>query len=725
MFRFLIYIFFISFPKYISFNPFLSKVYKSTKFTQSNILLDIRSDYISSIITTSSYIKPRSKEWSDSSLNELIDYRKNGVKWQDISTIMNRTTASCKQKYYSLLRSKVQSLSKLPELILQYGEDWNQIAKFFNCAPDECRMGYMSFLREMLVGPWSESEDSLLKSIFIENIREAYPSYQSNKINNINNIMLKNDSNILMNSSDTIYSTTNNQNLDEKNNNIDLKSFELQSPRPIFIDFIDNSLYSNQLTINWRNISFFMNRNSEDCRHRFSFIVLGRDLTTLPDVWYEGETKYLFYLVNSRGFQWSSIGRELGRSPRQCYNCYHSRNIEFDFENNNNFDNNNNNKSILENNIIDQINDSVVERNGIRYPQLPHFRKRNKGSWNDSEDIELLRLVDLYNNQWTKIGSLMKRSNLQCFQRFQTLNRSNQVQGWTNAQNKELFQLVAKHGAQWTLISKMIGRTPYVCREAYKRLIDRTSRKSAVQTISPLSESDMSTSHPIISISVDDNNNSIGIISAIPKIKMPKRRDRLEQSVSLEYITNPLIEIPHLLPLSDYNNILEQGQNNEVIYNVTQRIWNKEDDELLRKLVNQYGRKWTIIAEFMNRSPEDVMLRFDFKITHRRTGPWSKDEDSKLVNLVNQIGPKWSKVGEIIGRSGTQCALRYKLSLDPRLKWKLWSPDEDKQLVSLRNESGYNWRMISATLDRSPPSCRYRYLKLMNGEVNQPSNNTG
>jgi hypothetical protein len=42
----------------------------------------------------------------------------------------------------------------------------------------------------------------------------------------------------------------------------------------------------------WRNISHHLNRRSVDCRHRFVLIMLGRDLTRVSDVWFEGEVWY-------------------------------------------------------------------------------------------------------------------------------------------------------------------------------------------------------------------------------------------------------------------------------------------------------------------------------------------------------------------------------------------------------------------------------------------------
>ena len=51
-------------------------------------------------------------------------------------------------------------------------------------------------------------------------------------------------------------------------------------------------------------------------------------------------------------------------------------------------------------------------------------------------------------------------------------------------------------------------------------------------------------------------------------------------------------------------------------------------------------------AEEMKRSPEDVMLRFDFRIRKQnKAGSWTKAEDAQLLNLFNKLGPKWALVG--------------------------------------------------------------------------------
>jgi hypothetical protein len=184
------------------------------------------------------------------------------------------------------------------------------------------------------------------------------------------------------------------------------------------------------------------------------------------------------------------------------------------------------------------------------------------------------------------------------------------------------------------------------------------------------------------------------------------------------------------------------------------RKWTPRDDEHLRRSVARFGRKWTIIAEDVGRSPEDCAYRYDFRLDWQpRHGSWSKEEDTQLVSLVKQYAPvywehrvaprgaienpvdgtdgaknlalgdktsitveipevPWASIGKQIRRTGQQCSIRFRLTLDPRLKWRLWMADEDKQLVTLREELGYTYAMISAVMDRASPSCRYRYLKL-------------
>jgi len=63
--------------------------------------------------------------------------------------------------------------------------------------------------------------------------------------------------------------------------------------------------------------------------------------------------------------------------------------------------------------------------------------------------------------------------------------------------------------------------------------------------------------------------------------------------------------------------------------------WSRSEDERLKLLVGSLGRKWQVIAEEMRRSPEDVMLRYDFKVAKVKAGSWTRHEDKQLIKYVN------------------------------------------------------------------------------------------
>jgi len=228
--------------------------------------------------------------------------------------------------------------------------------------------------------------------------------------------------------------------------------------------------------------------------------------------------------------------------------------------------------------------------------------------------------------------------------------------GWTEDQKTELSALVAKMGPRWTLIGKEVGRSAYVCRAAYKRIA-----------------------------------TSSGFV-------MPRYRD---------YIKN--------MSLSSLPSSSSSSSHSTAGVPLTRLPWSKREDDYLATRVAQIGRRWEAIAEEIKRSPEDAMLRFDFKIAPRRFGQWRREEDQLLLKLVEEFAPnpRWALIGQKLGgRTGQQCMLRYRHSLDPRLRWKLWTDAEDEQLLALRDMQGYTFQMISGAMDRAANSVRYRYLKL-------------
>lgn len=56
----------------------------------------------------------------------------------------------------------------------------------------------------------------------------------------------------------------------------------------------------------------------------------------------------------------------------------------------------------------------------------------------------------------------------------------------------------------------------------------------------------------------------------------------------------------------------------------------------MKTVVGYIGRKWSLIAEDLGRSPEDVMLRYDFKIINK-AGSWTKEEVMPIPILLNDL----------------------------------------------------------------------------------------
>ena len=88
---------------------------------------------------------------------------------------------------------------------------------------------------------------------------------------------------------------------------------------------------------------------------------------------------------------------------------------------------------------------------------------------------------------------------------------------------------------------------------------------------------------------------------------------QMGSSININHINNPLVK-------SSSPSISHQTSSSSS----SSSVWSKSDDELLKSLVLHLGRRWSSIAEIVGRSPEDVMLRYDFKIAPRRLGSWSK-----------------------------------------------------------------------------------------------------
>ena len=80
--------------------------------------------------------------------------------------------------------------------------------------------------------------------------------------------------------------------------------------------------------------------------------------------------------------------------------------------------------------------------------------------------------------------------------------------------------------------------------------------------------------------------------------------------------------------------------------------------------------------------------------------PWPKEEDNMMRELVNKYGPrKWSAIASYLpGRVGKQCRERWQNHLRPDVNKGPWSAEEEQKLVQLHEEMGNRWAEIAKLL---------------------------
>lgn len=95
--------------------------------------------------------------------------------------------------------------------------------------------------------------------------------------------------------------------------------------------------------------------------------------------------------------------------------------------------------------------------------------------------------------------------------------------------------------------------------------------------------------------------------------------------------------------------------------------FSKEEDEQIIKLVEQYGsNQWGIIASHINgRTPKQCRDRYsNYLAPGIFKCQWTNAEDELLIKLYQQVGPKWSILQKSFpGRSSGSVKNRWKYFL--------------------------------------------------------------
>ncbi|KAI8150265.1 hypothetical protein BJV82DRAFT_573437 [Fennellomyces sp. T-0311] len=144
--------------------------------------------------------------------------------------------------------------------------------------------------------------------------------------------------------------------------------------------------------------------------------------------------------------------------------------------------------------------------------------------------------------------------------------------------------------------------------------------------------------------------------------------------------------------------------------------WTPEEDEKLLKGYEEYGRRWTSIAEkyLPHRIPSSLRDRYDETLDPTvSNAKWSQAEYDLLLRRIIMYGQDWRKVAEgLPGRTHRACRRIWLQKLEPSLTGKnTWSDEEARLFWYLACLHNCQWTKVGQELGRSAFSCSIKFYQ--------------
>jgi len=147
--------------------------------------------------------------------------------------------------------------------------------------------------------------------------------------------------------------------------------------------------------------------------------------------------------------------------------------------------------------------------------------------------------------------------------------------------------------------------------------------------------------------------------------------------------------------------------------------WTKEEDEILMNAFKLHGdRNWQQVAEYLvGRTGQQCLHRWQKTVNPGiKKGRWTKEEDDLLIKAVEKYGKgNWIMIKKHVPhRTDMQCRERYCNVLDPAINKSPWTPEEDARLFELCETLGMGkWSEIAKTMGgRTDNQCWRRWKQV-------------